>query len=365
MGANPRASGRQACDLLSVALSPAALTPADRPVVEFVLAGRVTTSPLRTATQKRTSPAWLQQALAALEDHGFVSPIATAILEQVVNRPSAAGQLRSSGGTIEICQAALVAVPGSTAYVELNATVTPGSPPEVAKVGAEAFLVDVDADDLCIVTKRLETMRARLHLRDRIQHPDAPKEVLVLGTPTPGYLETPPDWEARLRTTAAVVGLRLSVVTTAGELKSQALTDRADLVVVVTGRGDWRPSIERFDRLGKPVERVGSPGGTFPSLHNEFRRHLVTVMWAAASPSGTEPVELVPGQRIYHRKVSSGRGFDYFDEGSDSPCAHGKNRFVAWSGDKASKGMARRYSNFRLLHCNRYPNCGMYAVEGI
>lgn len=365
MGANPRTAGRQACDLLSVALSPAVLTPVDRTVGEFVLGGKASTSPLRKATQKRTNPAWLQQAFAALNDHGFASPIATAILEQVVNRPSAAGQLRTSGGIIEICQAALVTVPGSTVYVELNATVTPGLPPEVAKMEVEAFLVETDVDDLCTVTERLETMRARLRLHDHVQHPDAPREVLLLGTPTPGYLETPPDWEARLRTTAAVVGLRLSVVAAPRELKSQALTDRADLVVEITGRGDWRSSIERFDQLEKPVERIGSPGTTFQSLHNEFRRHVVAAMWAAASPSGTGPVELVPGQRIYHRKVPGGRGFDRFDEGSDAPCPHGKDRFVTWSGDKALKGMARRYSNFRLLHCDQYPNCGMYAVEGI
>lgn len=364
MGANPRAPVRQACDLLSVALSPAQLMPIDRAVGEFVLAEKASTSPVRRATQKRTNPAWLQQAFAALNDHGFAAPIATAVLEQVVNRPSAGGQLRIAGGIIEICQATLVTVPGSTVYVELNATVTPGLPPEVAKVEVEAFPVEADVSDLCTLTERLETIRARLQLRDHLDHPDAPREVLVLGTPTPGYLETPPDWQARLRTTTAAVGLRLSVVAAPRELKSQALAERADLVVTITGRGDWRPTIERFDQLEKRVERIGSPGTTFQSLHNEFRRHIVAVMWAAASPSVTGPVELVPGQRIYHRKVPGGRGFDRFDDGSDSPCTHGKEGFATWNGDKAFKGMVRRYSNFRLLHCDQYPNCGMYAVEG-
>ncbi|TDC64741.1 hypothetical protein E1258_07530 [Micromonospora sp. KC207] len=305
----------------------------------------------------------MQQAFAALNDYGFASPTATAILEQVVNRPSAAGQLRTSGGIIEVCQSALVTAAGSTVYVELSATITPGLPPEVAKVDVEAFPVVVDDDDLCTVAERLETMRARLRVDHHLQHPDAPREVLILGMPTPGYLETPPDWEARLRTTAAVVGLRLSIVAAPRELSSQALAERADLVVVITGR-DWRLSIERFDQLEKPVERIGSPGATFQSLHSEFRQHIVAVMWGAALPSGTGPIELLSGQRVYHRKVPGGRGFDRFDDGSDSPCAHGKDGFVAWSGDKASKGMLRRYSNFRLLHCSQYPNCGMYAVEG-
>lgn len=300
-----------------------------------------------------------------MNDHGFASPIATAILEQVVNRPSAAGQLRAPGGVVEICQAALVTVSGSMVYVQLDATVTPGLPPEVARVEVGAFGVEAGVDDLCAVTERLETMRARLHLRDHLQHPDTPREVLLLGTPMPGYLETPPDWEARLRATAAVVGLRLSAVATARELNSQALTDRADLVVVITGRSNWRPSIERLEAAERPVEPIGSPGETFEVLHTEFRRHLVAVMWAAASAGTTGPVELQPGQRVYHRKISSGGGFDHFDAGSDSPCVHGKDNFAIWGGDHAPKGMARRYLNFRLLHCKKFPNCSMYAAEGI
>ena len=37
-----------------------------------------------------------------------------------------------------------------------------------------------------------------------------------------------------------------------------------------------------------------------------------------------------------------------------------------WGGDKALKGMRRRYTNFTdamLIHCKRFPNCGMYGVD--
>jgi hypothetical protein len=58
--------------------------------------------------------------------------------------------------------------------------------------------------------------------------------------------------------------------------------------------------------------------------------------------------------------------FDLFDEGSVKPCLHGASSFVSWGGDKASKGMDRRYTNFEpsmLRHCKRFPNCNVYAVD--
>jgi hypothetical protein len=372
MGASVRE--KRTCDLLDVALAPPALSPVDGEVSDVVLARRGSAAPLRLATQKRTDPRWLNQAHDMLVGQGLSAPFTTALLDQLVNKPGAAGRVRLPGGGDRVRQGVLATTPDTAVFVELTATVSSGLPPEVVKVEAEAFPVEVDddgrisAEDLGVVAAHLEMMYVDLGLRGPQEHADGPREALLLGTPTSGYLGTPVDWESRVRVTAAVVGLRLSVATTPGEVRSQSLVDRADLGVVVTGRNDWPPIIEQMEQAGSPVERVGLPGESFDSLHEAVRRHLVSVMWNAASASRKELPELAAGRTVYHRKVANSRKFDHFDEGSQAPCKHGADAFVPWGGDKAVKGMQRRYANFRpgmLLHCGHYPNCGMYAVRGV
>jgi len=75
---------------------------------------------------------------------------------------------------------------------------------------------------------------------------------------------------------------------------------------------------------------------------------------------------LKPGQVVYHRKIATSPKYDHFDAGSSQPCMHGASGFKPFtSAPKAVKGMERRYANFEssmLMHCGKYPNCGMYAV---
>jgi hypothetical protein len=89
-------------------------------------------------------------------------------------------------------------------------------------------------------------------------------------------------------------------------------------------------------------------------------------MWQAAERSPEALPELKPGEVVYHRKIADSRKFDHFDAGSAAPCKHGAASFTSWSGDKATKGMQRRYPNFEpsmLMHCKHFPNCGMYSVR--
>ncbi|WP_250286368.1 hypothetical protein [Frankia sp. CiP1_Cm_nod2] len=328
------------------------------------------------ATQKRTSSRWLRQAHEELvgQAQGLTAPVTTALLDHLINRPGAAGRVRVAGGGYRVWQSVLASASDITLFVELGATVTAGLPPEVAELTVDAVPIEVgddgrlSAQDLCVVAARLEAMYMDLGLRDRRERIDGPQEVLLLGTPTSGYRAVPADWEPRIRVTAAVVGLRLLVAATPGEVRSQSLVNRADLGVVVTGRADWPPIVQQMQDAGCPVERFGVPGEKFDSFHDAVRRHLVTVMWDAASATLKELPRIEAGHTVYHRKVASTRKFDHFDEGSPSPCKHGATMFVPWSGDKALKGMQRRYANFQpamLLHCKHYPNCGVYAVRGI
>lgn len=265
MGAS-RVREKRACDLLDVALAPAVLSPVGGDVGDVVLAHGGSAAPLRLATQKRTNPGWLQQAFDVLVGQGLTAPVTTALLDRLVNWPDAAGRVRMPGGNSRIRQAVLAITPNSTVFVELSAVVSAGLPPEVVKLEVDAFPIETDdagrlsAEDLCVVTARLESLYVDLELREPRQHTDSPHEALLLGTPTAGYLEVPPDWESRLRVTAAVVGLRLSVAATPGEVRSQSLIDRVDLGLVVTGRSDWVAIVEQMQQVGLPVERIGVPG---------------------------------------------------------------------------------------------------------
>lgn len=111
---------------------------------------------------------------------------------------------------------------------------------------------------------------------------------------------------------------------------------------------------------------IGSGGKSAEELAGDV---AALIRKRASELEEAEPVpskrELIPGERVFHRKVSSSAAFDKFGEPC-KPCVHGEAQFVRYhAAPKAEKGMARKYSNFEpsmLHHCGTGYGCGMYAV---
>jgi len=159
----------------------------------------------------------------------------------------------------------------------------------------------------------------------------------------------------------------VEIVSSPSELRAKSLMEGADLVLIVNGieMNRWSDVVD----LGGS-EIVGSPGTPFDELLDAARSAVVRACnRAARAADGFEPRSLGKGERVYHRKIGSGGNADVFDEGRTDPCPHGASGFKKFSkAPKALKGMQRRYLNVTdqsLYHCGKYPNCGMYMVEGV
>ncbi|MFC5827977.1 hypothetical protein [Nonomuraea insulae] len=339
-----------------------------------VFADNKTASPLRRRLESRSDRSFLCPMHATLCGAGLSAGIAAGCLAMVVNAPTLALTRALLQGNTEILHGVIVREAGSRdgngLLVEMRTTVGSVKPPGVVAASIDVTPVDVDAlEDQCFLVEHLEGLWREFRVREVTLPPaHTPRKLVWLGDPTAcGYREVPADWEARVRVVGSVLGMRVLIAKTPQEASSQTLHERADVTVRLRGGRPWEGVEQRIEELGQDVLPVGVVGSSFPELLRSARELLLPCVLEVEGSSAARP--LVPGEIVYHRKIHGGGRFDRFDNGSSKPCPHGENSFITWNAaDKAAKGMARRYTNFydrdvQLLHCEKYPNCGVYAVR--
>jgi hypothetical protein len=347
--------------------------PPDTREVEFaVLADGKSRAPLRVALEKRSNYAFLQDLQQSLSMQGVDPAFSLAALVAVINEPSVALSNISGGSeNLSILQAVLVRQPDSeigSLRVTLTAEVRRSKPPEIVQHHILVEVVDPESDVLEMMSD-LERWRKTYNLREATRDPGSLLAAWAwLGDPsTCGYQAVPHDWHARVTGIGAVAGIETNIVVTANQARAQNVLEAADVAVLVRGARGW-DKIEQLSPARPVVLPVGQPGMEFETLLQEGRKALLNRIDEIHISAQQSERLIAREEMVFHRKLTSTRNYDVFDEGHEKACIHGRESFVPFkSADKASKGMARIYSNFvpaMLFHCRHYPNCGMYAVDG-
>lgn len=328
------------------------------------------------------SQAPARAAVEARSDLSFTQHIATAVAAEcppetaagvaltVLTKPSLAVWRDLGGGERRIVQSVVLErLPDDfELQVVVDLVARAEKPGAVTVENVECRLVDLkDSEDACRLVEAVERMWGEFPMAAvKVPEPFPLRDWAWLGDPShAGVLDTPPDWKQQVERAGAVYGVKPLVVESAGQLRAWSVQDRVENAFVLNG-AKWAASFPVGD-ADKDVEvtKLGVYGDTFAAVLGEVREALLRE--ALAANAGTPPSrDLEPGEVVYHRKVGNSRKFDRFDTGSSTPCAHGADQFKGWVGDKAVKGMARRYDNFTsdmLIHCDKYPNCGMYGVD--
>jgi hypothetical protein len=362
----------------TLVLDPRALGGRTGRVIDVIMADARSSAPLRVLLERRSDIGFIEDLHTSLCTEGIAAPLATDALCQVINTPSVAirrGQ-RDPRRT-DVLQAVAVDDRSDDGVgrmvLVVRATIIAAKPPTVE--GATVDLLPVDwelLDDQCELAGQFESWWRTYELRPTSlmqPHEDAPGSCAWLGNPDGRtYREVPNGWESSVTALGAILGMRMHIAHSPREAAAQALHERADFAIVVNGTSGWESVRKNFQDHDKELLECGSPGTDFRSLLGAARQVMIPYVLGCINPTLPAAHELLPGETIYHRKVPpQPRTFDRFDTGSSIPCQHGAEGFVRWSGDKAVKGMQRRYSNFEarmLYHCSKFPTCGVYAAKG-
>jgi hypothetical protein len=367
------ASPRICCNLTALVCKPPRDSALAGDLQVAALLGARSAAPLCVLLERRSSSEFLAPLLAKLQADGLPEQTAAGCLHTVITRPTVAVNRSAPGGT-ELLQAVIVDGPGavgSDLLVVFRASVERSKPPHVTKATVDLTPLDVDVDaDLCHLAEYLESWWREYKVREVSagRRAGMPRSWAWLGNPLScGYSEVPADWEAQIRAVGSVLGMQTFIAKSPVEARAETLDQRSDLVVRLCG-GYNRDDAEQVTDQARGVLTVGRPGSTFADLLRATRAALIPLV-VAPPENPAAPRELMAGETVYHRKIGDNKRYDVFDQGSREPCIHGANSYTPWSSAaKATKGMERRYTNFRedglqLLHCRHYPNCGMYAVR--
>lgn len=328
-----------------------------------------TRSPVRAVVEAKSDLTFVGDLSRDLESLGLSKPDSRAATMQVLASPTVAAR-RSLGGGEELLQSVILDRRNGDAEIQVTVRlkIIPGKP-------GSARLIDVDADfvDLATTADQLEAVRAVELWRREFPRPNEtfPEPFPIpdwawVGDATQFPLLAPPDWHRLVSLLGEVYGVRALIADSPTRLQALRVDERVDLAFVLRG-AKWAtsfPSAQRRESI-EVVVLSADHSFTFDAALDEARETLLTFATAGTS-SKLEVRDLDPGEVVYHRKTGSSRRFDTFDQGSSSPCKHGAASFQPWGGDKATKGMARRYGNFipdMLIHCNHFPNCGMYGLD--
>lgn len=252
--------------------------------------------------------------------------------------------------------------------VTLELLTLPGKPRTFQVESAEMAYVDLgDAGDQGALVAQVERWRAEYPMPTLVVPQPLPlRDWAWLGDPAHlGIQHVPADWQEQVKRLGAVHGVEPIVAESVEQMQSWNVLDRVEHVVVVRGSKAASHLPSDADEGALEVSEWGYGGEQFDTLLAQVRSHLLAEAVAAnRTPEASRDLEA--GEVIYHRKVGNSQKFDRFDAGSAEPCSHGAAAFKGWGGDKALKGMSRRYDNFTpamLIHCNKFPNCGMYGVD--
>lgn len=344
--------------------------------------GENSRSLLRQQLQRRSDTGFLDRLHAEFQDVGFSSGHALACLRAVVNSPGAALIKKGSTGRREHLHAVLIKdadLHGGAHLITARVAVNSGKPPQVVDSAVHMQRVDLtDPDGQAELCAQMEEWWREFDVRELMPKPARRTDLAWLGDPrSSGYYDVPADWDTRLRAVASVLGMDIRPVVNANQLNARQaeVFDTSDIVALLHG---WPPGrrLKTDTKLEPTPLVVGSAGSTFSELLMDVRQRLLPIA-LGAERDPFEPRELKPGEIVFHRKLDKSHkskksrppDYDHFDAGSSQPCGHGEEGFEVYkSADKATKGMARRYTNFwsddiQLKHCGKAPNCGMYAVK--
>lgn len=337
------------------------------PTSRFVQAQ--TRSPIRAAIEAKSDLTFIDDVVRTLQSLGLSEADACSVAWRVLAQPTIAVR-RSVNGEEKILQSVILSRRDSDAetQVTIELATVPGRPGSAHLIDADAALVDLDT-----IEDRLETVKAVELWRENYP---LPNESVPEPLPIPAWawvgdaaqfpLQAQAGWERSVSLLGEVYGVGALIADSPGKLKAYGIEKRVELAFVLRS-AKWAatfPQEPRRDSI-EVVALRADHDFTFEHALQEVRTALLGYATTKVS-LGEEPRNLDPGEIVYHRKTGASLKFDHFDQGSLSPCAHGEDSFKPWSGDKAVKGMARRYKNFvksMLVHCKHHPNCGMYGVD--
>lgn len=330
---------------------------------------REAASPIRVAAQASSDLSQLAELEQKLVSAGFDAGIARPALLELLLRPTVA-LARSTAEGDDLLQAVVVSRdPEKTdTYIEdldlrlwLRVRATGNRPPIVDVAGFGFELINAQeargvSDLFAELADWLSQFPSPL---DAGKAPGG--QLVLLGNPVNASLsETPPDWSARLIRVAAAFGMSFRGVVS----HSEAISFADDTFIVSIDPNVARVAVHN----GTPEEaitRMASMGKSFGDLLSEIINLLLTHKFEPDEAALETSRALSEGEHIFHRKIGNSRKFDRFDSGSPTPCKHGSGGFVRFHGPKSTKGMERRYTNFKpemLFHCGKFPNCGVYAA---
>ncbi|WGU90248.1 hypothetical protein FAM23877_11445 [Propionibacterium freudenreichii] len=346
-------------------LQPVTLAPLDEELAACLVAAK-SSSPICSEVQARSDLSFTDTILSTLTRVELGLPTAQQGAYQLLANPSTALRKARKGGVVTIRQALLVQHPTEELCVRISISVEvePGLPPSITLTSCDARLVDMaSADDKAALVAELEEWAQEFTEPQVGPAPPQLSRWAILGDPTQaGFNDLPEDWKARLIKLGTVYGRDPILASSLSAAKQAHVEQQSKLGFIL-------PKVQWIKDLGGDVSsflRVPNGNHSFEQLLNEIRADILRQAGEQTAPLRQRA--LVTGEVVYHRKVGdSGGGKDTFDEGSPTPCSHGASSFESWTkADKAAKGMRARYSNFEdsmLLHCSKYPNCGMYAVD--
>lgn len=326
-------------------------------------------SPARAAVEGRSDHSFVQLLIDGLVGSGLEPTVACAASAAVLANPTLAVQKTTDEGVL-ILQSIVLARPDESAtetQVVVRLLHRGGKPPLVEFLEADVVPFDVtDDNEVCGLVEAVERWSREFPMPAHVfPNPLPLPEWAWLGDLTwAGLLELPADWREQLKAIGGVYG-EPPLVAESAEAASQYKVGERCGFVVAPPAVKWSSDVHIPEESGCEIESIGSDAVTFADLLQELRS-LVYAKAAAAHAPPPPSRDLEDSEVVYHRKIGNSRAFDRFDEGTAKPCKHGAASFVSWGGDKAKKGMARRYDNFTaamLIHCSKFPNCNVYGVD--
>lgn len=330
-------------------------------------------SPVRALLEARSDLSFIEDVVTTLATSVSAdSPVemARSLAFAVLASPTVAARWTPPESAQRVLQSVVVSghPDDFDAQVSLQLLSVPGKPGTFKVETAAMSYVDLsDVGDQGALVAQVEQWRADYPMPQLIAPQPLPlRDWAWLGDPTHlGILEVPADWKDQVQRLGAAYGVEPILVETAEQMESWNVLERVEHLVVVRGSKAASALPSEGSDGAWEVSEWGYGGETFASMIGQVRGHLLAEAVAANRPPEASR-SLEGGEVVYHRKVGKSQKFDRFDAGSSEPCVHGAGAFKGWGGDKAIKGMGRRYYNFTpamLIHCNRYPNCGMYGVD--
>ena len=333
---------------------------------------------LRSSLQSRSDFRFLQgvrdRLAASLKSEGIERDAAVdAILSSVLSAPSHASIRARDTGTVVrhaslVERAEDVGIPVDLLVVldflvkkDVGADHDSGTAlPEVTDVTVHVELLELDEDSgfLSVIQWYMDALNS-------LDRPSSPRRhlshaVVVAGDPQAAHCSnTPANWREILE--ELIAGFEAEPLLHFGKSFNGTIPKNTSHVFRLEPyRG---PEVHQDGTSSTRILDVNASQIDFDDLLIKIADALLQELPSNGRPDGSRT--LGPGERVFHRKVGASRHCDRLNEGSESPCQHGAAGFVRFDGPKALKGMRRRYSNFEdswLMHCGRYPNCGMYGV---